>query len=248
VIALHEVLKPERTIRELEASLFSALEPGDEGAPYDSRAAAYDRLVSSSWYSRLAWGVPPSIHTSFIARGLTSSDEGWVLDVAAGSCVPSASAYATTSRPLVVLDRSLGMLRRGMARLRQLHGAIPPHIALMQADTHALPFRTGSMATVVCHGAFHVFSSPSDVCAEWVRVLRSGGRLYVSSLVQGRWLGDHYLGLLHRAGEVTHPRSAAEFAGFVEGEVGAPAQREAIGNFAYLSLQVPGAPAAQQGS
>src|SRR5262249_40217400 len=39
VIALDEVLKPERTIRELEAGLFSALDPGDEGAPYDSRAA-----------------------------------------------------------------------------------------------------------------------------------------------------------------------------------------------------------------
>src|SRR5262249_23849518 len=145
----------------------------------------------------------------------------------------------------VVLDRSRGMLRRGMTRLRHLHGAIPQHIVFMQADADALPLRTGSMTTVVCHGAFHVFSSPSEVCAEWVRVLRSGGHLYVSSLVQGRWLGDQYLWLLHRAGEVTHPLSAAEFAGFVEGEVGAPAQREAIGNFAYLSLRVPGAPAAQ---
>ncbi|HEY8153415.1 MAG TPA: class I SAM-dependent methyltransferase [Myxococcota bacterium] len=242
MIALQEVLEPGRSIRELEAGLFSALGAGDEGAPYDSRAAGYDWLVSSRWYSSLAWGVAAAAHTDFIRRGLASSHEGWVLDVAAGSCVPSASAYTTTSRPLVVLDRSLGMLRRGMARLRQLHGALPRHVAFLQADASALPFRAGSLATVICHGALHVFSSPSDVCAEWLRVLRPGGQLFVSSLVRGRWLGDRYLALLHRAGEVTRPRSAAEVARFVEAAVGAPARLDAVGNFAYLSLQVPGAP------
>ena len=135
------------------------------------------------------------------------------------------------------------MLRRGMARLRELHGTVPPHIVFMQADANALPFRAGSMGTVVCHGAFHVFSDPSAVCAEWVRILKPGGQLYVSSLVRGRWLGDRYLGLLHRAGEVTRPRSAAEFAGLVESEMGASADLESIGNFAYLSLQKGTAPA-----
>src|SRR5262249_38230308 len=154
----------------------------DEGAPYDSRAAAYDRLVSSSWYSRIAWGVAPLTHTQFISHSLTSESGGWLLDVAAGSCTPSAATYARASRPLVILDRSLGMLRRGIARVRALQGAIPPHVSFIQADANALPFRTASMATVACHGAFHVFPSPAAVCAEWARALRAGGRLYVSSL------------------------------------------------------------------
>src|SRR5262245_19459197 len=162
---LAEVLVSERPIREIEAGLFTVLDRGDEGAPYDSRAAAYDRLVSSTLYSRVAWGVSPAVHTEFIARGLTSEDKGWVLDVAAGSCVPSAAAYLRTSRPVIVLDRSVGMLRRGMARLRHLHGRIPPHVVFIQADANTLPFRSGSVATVVCHGAFHLFSSPAAVCA-----------------------------------------------------------------------------------
>ncbi len=244
MIALKEVLVAGHPIRELEPSLFSALDPDDEGAPYDTRAAAYDRLVSTRWYNRVAWGVPPATHTDFITRALTSEAEGWVLDVAAGSCVASASAYPKTSRPLIILDRSLGMLRRGMARLRRLSGAIPPHVAFLQADATALPFRSDSMATVLCHGAFHVFSSPSAVCAEWARVLHTGGWLYVSSLVHGRWLGDRYLGLLHRAGEITQPRIPGEFAGFVEAKFEGSAQLKALGNFAYLSLRKAGPPAA----
>jgi SAM-dependent methyltransferase len=243
-VDLTEVLAPGQSIRELGAGLVSVLDSNDEGAPYDSRAAAYDWLVSSRWYSQIAWGVAPSTNTDFIADGLTSEAEGWVLDVAAGSCASSAPAYLRTPRPLVILDRSLAMLHRGMARLRELHGSLPPHVVFMQADANVLPLRAGSMATVICHGAFHVFSDPSALCAEWKRVLQPGGRLQVSSLVHGRWLGDRYLGLLYRAGEVSRPRSASEFAGFVESVMGCSARLEAIGNFAYVSLKTPLAPAA----
>lgn len=237
MVSLAEIIEPGRPVREIEASLLSVLDEGDEGAPYDSRAAAYDRLVSSRRYSQLAWGVPPITHTEFITRGLTSGDEGWVLDVAAGSCVPSAPAYAQTSRPLIVLDRSLAMLRRGIARLRRLHGELPPHVVFLQADANALPFRADSMGTVICHGALHVFSTPQSVCAEWVRVLRAGGQLFASSLVRGRWLGDRYLGLLHRAGEIAPPRTPSELASLVEAEFRVSGQLETLGNFAYLSLR-----------
>ena len=50
-------------IRELEPSLYSSLDRDDEGAPYDTRAAGYDWLVSMRGYSRVAWGVPPATHT-----------------------------------------------------------------------------------------------------------------------------------------------------------------------------------------
>jgi ubiquinone/menaquinone biosynthesis C-methylase UbiE len=238
--ALDGVIESDRPLRELEAGLFSALDPDDEGAPYDSRAAAYDRLVASDWYSRVAWGVRPDVHTDFIARGFASEDEGRVLDVAAGSCVSSAAAYAETSRPVVVLDRSLAMLRRGRARVIALRGEVPPRIAFLQADAGALPIRSGTFASVVCHGAFHVFASPETVAAECARVLRSGGKLFASSLVRGRWLGDRYLGLLHRAGEVTRPRTPGEFSRLVESAFGASGEVDAIGNFAYLTLRKQG--------
>jgi SAM-dependent methyltransferase len=239
VAALDEILDPERRIREVEPGLLSALGPDDEGAPYDTRAAAYDRLVSTPWYSNLAWGVPPETHTDFIRQALTASSEGWVVDVAAGSCVASAGAYPDTARPIVVLDRSLAMLRRGMDLVRRTCGGLPPHLTFLQADATALPFRDDTLATVLCHGALHVFPSPSDVCAEWARVLRPGGDLHVSSLVRGRWLGDRYLSLLHRAGEITKPRSAEEVAATLASLMGAHAELRPMGNFAYVSLRLP---------
>ena len=134
-----------------------------------------------------------------------------------------------------------------MARVLRVIGKIPNNIAFIQADATALPFRPDSIATVLCHGAFHVFSSPSAVCAEWERVLQPDGELYVSSLVEGRWLGDRYLGLLHRAGEITEPRSPSGFAGCIEERFGGSAQLEVIGNFAYLSLRSKGPASEQEG-
>ena len=236
-ILLEAVLSPERPVRELERNLFSALDPADEGAPYDARAAVYDRAVSSPLYSRLAWGVLPSSHTDFIQDAFDSAQEGWVLDVAAGSCAQSALVYSATSRPIVVLDRSLAMLRRGMARLRRLNGEIPARVHFLQADAASLPLRSNSVATVVCHGAFHLFTSPPEVCAEWRRVLRERGSLYASSLTRGRWIGDRYLRLLYRAGEVSEPRSAAQFAREIGQLFGGTAQLECVGNFAYVRVR-----------
>ena len=221
--------------RPLEEGLFSALEPDDEGALYDSRAAAYDRLVSSSWYCRVAWGFDARRSTDFVSRAL-GAGEGWALDVAAGSCAPSAVAYLETSRPVIVLDRSLGMLRRGIARLRELAGHLPPHVAFVQADAAALPLRSSSMATVLCHGSYHVFPNTGPIASEWMRVIEPAGRLHVSSLVRGRWLGDRYLALLRRAGEIAEPRTADAFTRSLESETGRAARTEVFGNFAFASL------------
>jgi demethylmenaquinone methyltransferase/2-methoxy-6-polyprenyl-1,4-benzoquinol methylase len=162
-----------------------------------------------------------------------------VLDVAAGSCVPSAAAYPKTARPVVVLDRSLVMLRRGLARVRECNGSVPPNLCFLQGDATALPFRSDAFGTVLCHGALHVFPSPAPVCKEWRRVLARGGSLYVSSLVKGRWLGDRYLALLHRAGEIAPPRTPGEVASLLEAALGAPAQLNIVGNFVYASLRKP---------
>lgn len=236
MIAIDQVLAPGASLREVEPGLLSVLEPEDEGAPYDARAAVYDRAVASRLYSELAWGLDPARHEAFIERALGSKTDGWALDVAAGSCVASAAAYASCSRPLIVLDRSLGMLRRGRDRLAGLLGSAPPNIIFLQADAAALPLCEGSVGTVVCHGAFHVFSEPHAVSGEWARVLAPGGSLFVSSLIRGRWLGDRYLGLLHRAGEITEPRSASEFAAAVRSRFAGASDLETVGNFAYLSF------------
>ena len=54
---LESLLAPGRALRPAGAGVVSALSSADEGAPYDRRAAAYDRLIGNRVYNRLVWGA-----------------------------------------------------------------------------------------------------------------------------------------------------------------------------------------------
>jgi len=141
-----------RTLRPAGDGVLSALPPGDQGAPYDRRAAAYDRLVASPLYNRLLWRASPRTYAAFAAEALQAGD-GPLLDVACGSGVFTAAAYRHADRPLVLADRSLAMLERARRRL----GSAAPAVYFVQADLFDLPFAAGAFETVACHGALHVF-------------------------------------------------------------------------------------------
>ena len=73
------------------------------------------------------------------------SGEGPFLDVGSGSAVFAAEAYARASRPLVLVDRSIGMLQAARDRIAKLAGgALPDRITLLQVDAIDLSFRSGS--------------------------------------------------------------------------------------------------------
>ena len=237
---LEDVIAPHATPREIEPGLFSVLEEGDVGAPYDRVAAFYDRAVSSPTYLRIAWGLAREDNARFIRDAIDSGDskddskeEGWIVDVAAGTCVDAAALHARAERPTIVLDRSVAMLRRARDRVVEFCGSVPPAIFFLQADATALPFRDGSISTILCQGAYHVFPDTGAITREWTRVASPGAGLFVSSLVLGRWLGDRYLSLLRRSGEIAPPRTAEAFQTRIEEELARPFELEAVGNFAY---------------
>ncbi len=64
---LTERLKPGTPLRPVGPDTFSVLAPEDTGAPYDSRAAAYDRLIGMNLYNRLVWGTSRGDYARFIA-------------------------------------------------------------------------------------------------------------------------------------------------------------------------------------
>jgi len=204
-----------RTLRPAGDGVLSALPPGDEGAPYDRRAAAYDRLVASPLYNRLLWRTSPRTYAAFAAEALHAGD-GPLLDVACGSGVFTAAAYRHADRPLVLADRSLAMLGRARGRL----GLAAPEVSFVQADLFDLPFAAGAFETVACHGALHVF----DDLPEALRALRAqlapGGTLYVTSLVAETPIAARYLALLHHAGEVATPRRQADLLAHARAELG----------------------------
>ena len=184
----------------------------DAGASYDRRAAAYDRLVRSRRYNRIAWSTSPKDYNEFAAAAFASAD-GPLLDVAAGSATATAYLHARSHRPAVLIDLSRAMLERaGQNITAAIDGQadVSTRIRLVQADLLALPPPTQPFTTILGLGLTHLF----DDVAELVNALRPqlapDGRLYLAGLVAETGRGRRYLQLLHRAGEVAVPKSADE--------------------------------------
>lgn len=200
---------PSRALRHARSGIFSSLQPDDEGARYDARAAAYDRVVGSALYNRVAWSASTAGYRAFARRALASTD-GPFLDAGCGSAVFTAEAYveaAQTDRPMVLVDRSLDMLEAARDRIARANGGSAPRsIQFVQADLFALPFGHRSFGGVLSMGTLHLFASVETVASSLADVVRPTGGVFLSGLVAETALGRRYLGLLERAGEVAPPR------------------------------------------
>jgi len=196
------LLAPGRTLRPATDKVLSALPPNDQGAPYDPKAAIYDRVVGARAYNRIMRGTSTAAYREFAGEALAAAI-GPMLDAGCGSAVFTAGAYREASRPLVLVDRSIGMLTRASARLDRAPAA------LVQADLLDLPFAPESFTTVCC---FAMLDDPWPALASLWRQLAPGGRFLASMLVTDRPAGGAYLRVLRRAGEVGPPRNLAELA------------------------------------
>lgn len=223
-----------RALRRLDERLFSVLPEDAAGHRYDGRAAAYDRMIGSRTYNRIAWGTSPAHYRAFARRAVQSAPGGWFLDAGCGTLLLTADAYrAAPGRPIVVLDQSLDMLRRGRARLADARGRTPPHIVFLQADLLDLPFRPGAFRTVMSMGMLHLFADAAPLAARLESLLLPDGALYLTSLVENGRIGDRYLRFLHRGGEVAAPRTAAALEAQLRGALSRPLAYSATGNMAY---------------
>ncbi|WP_263789991.1 class I SAM-dependent methyltransferase [Salinibacter sp.] len=243
---ISDLLRPDRSARKVRPEIHSALSAPPKEAAYDSRAAGYDWVVGGWLYNRLLWGTSTGSYRRFARRALDGG-KGPFLDVGAGSAVFTADAYAQTSRPLVLVDRAVGMLEAARERIaKRAGGSLPGRITLLQADARDLPLRTETMVTVLSMGLLHVVGDMRACTKESFRVLRPGGTLYATSLVTDRALGRWYLRLLHKAGEVARPKAEAELRGNVESVLGRSIHAEREGNMAFLTAETPPEPGANE--
>ncbi len=209
---------------------------GDAGAPYDRRAAIYDRLVRSRVYNALAWSTAPAHYREFAAVAIESAS-GPLLEVAAGSAAATAALHAHSERPTTLVDLSRAMLERAGRRLAAAAGhdeaELPlPHIRLIQADLLALRFPDHGFTTVLGLGLTHLFDDLAAVVGALRVQLAPGGQLHLSGLVAGTRRATRYLELLHRCGEVARPTTAEELAV----ALGRPVDFHTIGCMAYATL------------
>lgn len=227
---IDNLLQPGRELRSTGDELLCALGPDDRGSPYNRRQAAmYDRVVGSGLHNRLLWGVSPKSYGTFAQAALVAG-QGPLLDVGCGSAVFTAAAYRTTERPLVLVDRSLGMLARAAQRL--LGRA---EVVFVQADLFDLPFLPGQFTTVACHGLLHLFDDVDQVLLALRAQVAPGGSLYVTSLVAETVIGSRGLGLLHRAGEAAVPRRQADLVIAAHATLGDAIQIRREGSMLFLS-------------
>jgi SAM-dependent methyltransferase len=234
---LADLLDPQRRLRPIGGGMWSALPEGQHAERYDRRASAYDAVVGSRLYNRLLWGSSPAAYAGFAARALQSGD-GPLLDAGCGSLVFTADVYARADRPLVLADRSLGMLQAAQTRLRAAGGARARDAIFLQADLFDLPFRPGRFSTVISMGMLHLFDDVVGLVAALGRPLAPGGHLYLTSLVAERRIGRAYLSLLHRAGEVAIPRTYAQMSEAVQRGVASTGRLDGDiqGSMAFLEV------------
>lgn len=226
-------------VRALDTAILSALPAGEQAAPYDRRAAAYDRLVRSRLYNRLLWSTRPDDYSAF-AREAVAGAEGPLLEVGCGSATFTYEAYRGTTRPCLLVDRSLAMLQRAASRLVRGDGRLAENLVLVQADLDHLPFRSAQFETVLFMGGLHLLDDVGATLQRLREQCAPGGHLAMSGLVAETEVGRRYLRLLHRAGEVAAPRDEEQLRQLVAAGLGRPVDHwRRRGSMVYAKAQVP---------
>jgi ubiquinone/menaquinone biosynthesis C-methylase UbiE len=233
--SLSEILDDSSSFRLVEPHIYSTFAAGEDvGISYDKRFGYfYDLVACSPAYNFIVWGYRIREYHSFCLEALESSGDGWVLDAGCGSLAFTARTYAGYSdRPVVLLDRSLRLLRIAKARLAKRCGEIPPNLVLVHGDALQLPFKPGSFATIISLNLLHVFEDVTAALLELKRVLADGGTMSLTTLVENQRLADRYLHLWGRAGELI-PRTVEEVLAAFE-EVALPTDCRTRGNLAFI--------------
>ena len=187
--------------------------PGTRSQPYDAKAAIYDLVVARRFYNRLIWGADRDDYSAFEQLAVDAHRTGWMLDAGCCSLVFTHHVYAChAGPPIVLVDRSLGMLSRARRRLLQGGRKVGSNLVFVQADLLELPFRAGQFETVSCPGLLHLFEDPLPLVGNLCRALAPQGAIFLTSLVKKaeRRFATCYLNWLERNGEVATPPTVGE--------------------------------------
>ncbi|MFC1966585.1 class I SAM-dependent methyltransferase [Chloroflexota bacterium] len=194
-------------LRVVEPHIYSVYPEGEQTNIYDKTGAIYDLVACNRLYNRFVWGYWIAEYASFCQDALTSSVDGWVLDVACGSLAFSARTYDRYSeRSIVLLDQSVRLLQMVKSRLIKLHGSVPDNMVFLHGNALQLPFNPKSFKTVILLNLLHVLENVKRVLHELENVLADEGTIHLTTLIKNNRLADRYLDLLGRVGLVV-PRN-----------------------------------------
>lgn len=120
---LFEIISAGVSINQIEPDIYSVYSTADSPGVYDRAGAStiYDAIACNRFYNWLMWGYSIKDYAALCKAMLCFSGEGWVLDLACGSLAFTADIYTNClNRPIVFLDQSLKLLRKGRHRVENL--------------------------------------------------------------------------------------------------------------------------------
>jgi len=141
------------------------------------------RAADQNWADSVAGDMerhysPGRTWEALARSALPLLETGDVLDVASGDGV-LAELLAPHARRYVCVDANARVVAAASERLRRF-----ANVEVLEGDMHALPFADVSFDLAVLMHALTYADRPAQAVTEAARVLRSGGRLLLSSLAR----------------------------------------------------------------
>jgi len=200
---LSEIISEDVSLNLVESDIYSVYSTGESPGSFDTfgASAIYDAVACNRFYNRLMWGYSIKDYATLCDDILNSSSDGWVLDLACGSLAFTSEVYANYSnRPVVFLDQSLKLLRKGKIRIEKLKRNIPENVFFLHADALQLPFKDSIFNTVISLNLLHCIDDVETALKEIKRVLTSDGNSVITTLVQSSRWSNRYLNMLSESG------------------------------------------------
>jgi len=232
---LLEIISEDVNLNLVEPDIYSVYSIGDSPGAYDSIGAStiYDIVACNRFYNWLMWGYSIKDYAILCEDSLASSHEGWVLDLACGSLAFTAEIYANCSnRPVVFLDQSLKLLRKGKFRIEKLKGNLPDNMFFLHADALQLPFKANIFHTVISLNLLHCIDDMKTALKEIKRVLIDGGNFALTTLVQSSRWSNRYLNMLAGSGALISRSPDELLSAFNDMEM--QVTHEVKGNLAFI--------------
>jgi ubiquinone/menaquinone biosynthesis C-methylase UbiE len=159
---------------------------------WDSKAETYDKSLYRFYYH-------------FIQKHVTSllnlHENHYFLDISCGTgwAVRYAASLVKNKGKFYGIDISSKMIEKAEENCADCE-----NIYFYRADAAALPFENDFFDFIICTNSFHHYFSPSKVLNEVYRVLKPGGKIYISELtadglimkVADKWLKKKERGLV----------------------------------------------------
>jgi len=172
------------------AGIADLLDPGQPLPNVDAYSTpigwAYDHGVNNRVLAQLAgrleWGADIRRLYRLMDEGVRARLGEIVLDVPVGGGTTFAEGAPHLEGILIGVDLSTAMLSRA-ARRRSRHG-LEDRVILARGDATALPVPDSSVDRVLCFNGLHVLPAKEKALAEFRRVLRPGGELLGTVLVE----------------------------------------------------------------